>query len=139
MTKNNNVIRITPGRTGKYDPETIQKGLMILQKGGTLREAAQATGMTVQALQYHKKKYNVRGPRDHAQPYQQTSTSPNTTQTVDPLAQSEERLFSQFDEEISRHEEVLRKVLARLRTTIERRNNLASALGRPKREMKVNL
>lgn len=121
---------ITRGRPGKYDEETIKKAMAILQGGGTLQEAAEATDMTVQAVQYHKRKYGVRGPRDTSMP---------SVRVADPLAASEERLFVQFDEEITRHEEMLLKVSERLKNTMTRRNNLAVALGRPKRELKVKL
>lgn len=116
------------GRPSKYSEETKNKVVEILTKGGTLREAAEATGMSVQAVSYHKRKYGIRGPRD---------TSPHTEPSLNPFDAEENRLIAKYDSEISRTEDLIKRATARLKLTLTKRNKLAKAFDQPEREVKI--
>ncbi|NJL54091.1 hypothetical protein HC928_02245 [bacterium] len=112
------------GAQGKYDEETIKTAMEIVSKGGTLREASDATGMTQQAVQYHKRRYNIVGPRDTTQ-----------NKAADPLENQTKGLLDSYDREITRSEEIILAMQEKISDMLARRNRLAEAIGLEERHL----
>ncbi len=114
MDTNNEIRR---GRPSKFTTEQIAKALDLVNNGATLAAAAEATGMTVQNVMYHRRKANG-----------ESGTRARVV-SADPLVSQETGLISKYDGEISRLESTIEKAQTRLKETITKRRRVAKALG----------
>lgn len=102
----------TAGRPRTYDDNTVKEMLALLESGKTQREVAEKFGMSVQTVQYWKRKM-----------------SGSTPARTNALNTDEHKLIAGYDSKIAKLGAVVEAATNELRELTAKRKRLAKAVG----------